>query len=61
MRLLLQETFLCLPLPANTFFYLHTIYFSVYNLCEQFIAKISIFEHTYNCSLRISSIGLFVN
>ena len=51
MRLLLQATFLCLRLPANTFFfYLHTIYFSVYSLCKQFISKFSVFEHTCNCS-----------
>ena len=42
MRLPLQTIFLCVCLrfPANTFFfYLHTIYFSIYSLCKQFISK----------------------
>ena len=59
MQLLLQTIFLCLCLPANTFFYLHTIYFSVYSLCKQFISKFSAFEQNYNCSF--SSMALFVH
>ena len=35
------KQFLCLRFPANTFFYLHTIRFSVYNFCKQFISKFS--------------------
>ena len=35
------KQFLCLRFPANTFFYLHTIHFSVYNFCKQFISKFS--------------------
>ena len=34
-----KRFFFCLRLPANTFFYLQTIYFGVYNLCKQFISK----------------------
>ena len=33
-----SKQFLCLRLPANTFFYLQTFYFSVYSLCKQFIS-----------------------
>ena len=29
----------CLRLPVNIFFYLHSIYFSIYSLCKQFISK----------------------
>ena len=36
-----KQIFLCLRLPANTIFYLHTIYFSVYTLCKRFISKFS--------------------
>ena len=37
-----KQFFLCFRLPANNFFtYLHTIYFSVYGLCKQFISKFS--------------------
>ena len=51
MRVLLQETFLCLRLPANTFFLL------AYNLFQNFpYLSIPIIVH-----FRISSIGLFVN
>ena len=35
------KQFLCLRFPANTFFYLHTIHFSVYNFRKQFISKFS--------------------
>ena len=40
MQLLLQTTFLS-PSFCKHFFYLHTIYFSVYSLCKQFISKFS--------------------
>ena len=31
----------CFRLPANTFFFLHTIYFSVYSPCKQFMSTFS--------------------
>ena len=43
MRALLRTIFfVCFSLPANTCFFLHTIYFRVYRVCKQFMSTFSI-------------------
>ena len=47
--------------PQHFFFYLHTIYFSVYNLCKQLMQDFPYLSILIIVHFRISSIGLFVN